>query len=313
MRHLQGKSTLRYVSFLKDLVSSYNDEKRVYGYSPREICESDAIAKRVKVERLDSLLKFYKKHDKPPKFHLHQPVRRLLNKKNVFQKGWLPRFSGKILRIRGIVPSVPVKYLLSGYENEPHLYNETYYESQLQPVGEMTAKNYYSQEKRDKEKEREKEDTQEKIEELEEDRILKDRQKEDEREEKEKEKEKEEEKPEREKRETDTDPERQMEVETEARIESEPRRKQEEEEEGKEEKTEEEEEFGSGSAFKVLKTRLIEDKNALARTRSGRLKSMAAQFLIQPLGRPQTEARWISEDSYNRLRQIGVMSEHHGK
>ena len=163
MRHLQGKSTLRYLSFLKELVSSYNDEKRVFSYSPRQICESDAIAKLVKVARLDSLLKFYKKHDKPPKFHLHQPVRRLLKKKNIFQKNWLPRYSPEILKIRAIVPSVPVKYLLSGYENEPHLYNETYYESQLQPVGKETAKDYYSQEKRDKEKEREKEDKTPKI------------------------------------------------------------------------------------------------------------------------------------------------------
>ena len=308
---------MRYLSFLKDLVSSYNDEKRVFGYSPRQICESDRIAKLVKVARLDSLLKFYKKHDKPPKFHLHQPVRRLLKKKNIFQKNWLPRYSPEVLRVRAIVPSVPVKYLLSGYENEPHLYNETYYESQLQAVGPETAKDYYSQEKRDKEieKEREKEDTRDKIEELEEDRILEDRQKEDEREEKEIEKE-EEERVEREKRETETETEmgtdrRTNGVETEARVDAEPRKKREEEEEEK--MKEEEEELGSGSAFKLIKTKLVEDQNSLARTRSGKLRSMAAKFLIQPLGRPESEARWISEDSYNRLRKIGAMSDHHGK
>ena len=76
---------------------------------------------------------------------------------------------------------------------------------------------------------------------------------------------------------------------------------------------EEEEEVGSPSAFKLIKTRLIEDKNTLSRTRSGKLKSMAAKFLIKPLGRPDDEARWVKEDEYNRLRKIGVMSEQHGK
>ena len=313
MRHMQGKSTLRYIDFLKDLVSAYNDEKRVFGYSPREICESKAIAKRVKVERLDSLLRFYKKNDKPPKFHLHQPVRRLLNKRNLFQKSWLPRFSPEILTIRAIIPSIPVKYLLSGYENQPHLYNETYYESQLQPVGERTAKVYYSQENKDKEKELEKEETQEKIEELEEDRILKDRQKEEEREEKtekdEAELRREKETESRTEMNADMDTETGTETGTDGRnVDMEEEEKKREEEEGKEE-----EERPSSGSYKLIRTRLVEDKNTLSRTRSGKLKSLMAEFLIQPLSRSKEHARWVDEETYNRLRKIGAMSDHHGK
>lgn len=85
-RRLANLGTARYISFLPSLISAYNNEKRVFSYSPNEIVSDPEIAKKVKFLRLKSLVKFYQKNDVPNQFKKGDVVRKLLKKKNLFQK-----------------------------------------------------------------------------------------------------------------------------------------------------------------------------------------------------------------------------------
>ena len=121
------ENRFEWISHLKDVQNSYNNtpqRKKLHNFTPNEIISDPSKEKKLRRLRALDLLAYYKRHDKPAKFKLHDRVRYLLDKDTPFAKGYTPQFSEDIREIRQVKDTVPVTYLITNS-------NRTWYQEEL--------------------------------------------------------------------------------------------------------------------------------------------------------------------------------------
>ena len=117
-KHITAVSKNVYFDVLDDTVDNNNNTfHRIIGMKPIDV-KSDCYAEY----NVDS-------NEKDPKFKVDDHIR-LLRKKNVFAKGYTPKWSEEIFVISKIKNSVPWIYVVNGLNGEE--ITETFYEKELQ-------------------------------------------------------------------------------------------------------------------------------------------------------------------------------------
>lgn len=120
------RGSYKWTDVLSKLISDYNNTKhRTIGMKPNQ------VNKRNEQQLLNTVYNY--KHTitstNKPKFQIGDPVR-LSKYKNLFEKGYTPNWTTEIFKIRKIVYSVPITYLIESLSGEEIL--GTVYAEELQ-------------------------------------------------------------------------------------------------------------------------------------------------------------------------------------
>lgn len=126
---LEEKQTRHFLPYLDDVLKIYNNRKnRITGFSP-----NDAYKDENSVKVRENLEKYYmqKVHlRKKPKFKVGDTVRISL-KRRVFERGYEPKFSEEVFKIRKIYTNLPQpRYSVTSFDEREKI-EGTFYEREL--------------------------------------------------------------------------------------------------------------------------------------------------------------------------------------
>jgi hypothetical protein len=124
------KNTFKYIDFLKELVTAYNNIKhRTIGMTPVEASKEeneDTVLTRLRVSTSPGRQK--------PKFALGQKVRISKMKRPVVDKGYWPNWTEEVFVISEVCPTSPITYRIKDLQGE--IVTGSFYEQELQKTAQ---------------------------------------------------------------------------------------------------------------------------------------------------------------------------------
>lgn len=126
---MEERQTRQFLGIIEEAVHIYNNRiNRITGFSP-----NDAYLEQNSSSVLANLEKYYTRYSrnkKKPEFKVGDTVR-IRNKKNIFERGYSPKFSEEVFKIRKVLTNLPqVRYAISNF-NETEEIKGTFYEREL--------------------------------------------------------------------------------------------------------------------------------------------------------------------------------------
>jgi uncharacterized protein (DUF342 family) len=127
-KYMHSKNTKRYVDVLQDLVDSYNHSyHRTIGTKPVLVEKANDFQVWLNIHK-DIIKRKWKKRTNLKE----NDFVRIRNKKDIFTKGYLAKFTDDVYKIEKVIPSNPFTFKISTSDNTP--VSGIFYESELSKV-----------------------------------------------------------------------------------------------------------------------------------------------------------------------------------